>query len=142
MGEHKIINLDDAAKTVEIKLGGETFKISRITLEMRQLYGEYLIFSGEYYNMVTQYTAEADKETDLAELEKKEAELNAAIERFAKGKAEHIEDMLKLILVKNGYKYDRKWWASNADYNVMESFIVEAINKDTENASKKKEAAS
>lgn len=142
MGEHKIINLDDAAKTVEIKLGGEAFNISRITLEMRQLYGEYLTFCGEYYQRVLAFNVQAENESKLEKLNEIDADQNKAIEEFARGKAERIEAMLKLLLEKNGYKYSRKWWESNADYTTMETFIVEAINKDTESASKKKEAAS
>ena len=40
MNEPKIVNLDDLNKAVTITLGGKSFTISRVTLEMRQLYGE------------------------------------------------------------------------------------------------------
>jgi len=143
MSEHKIINLDDAAKTVEIKIGGESFNIARITLEMRQLYGEYLTFCGEYYQRVLAFNVQAENESKLEKLNEIDSDQNKAIEEFAHGKAERIEAMLKLLLEKNGHKYSRKWWESNADYTTMEAFIVEAINKDTAQAtSKKKEAAS
>ena len=143
MGEHKIINLDDAAKTVEIKLGGETFNISRITLEMRQLYGEYLEHRGAYMMAVIELQKKAEKEDDLGALEAIEKEVTKNVQEFAITRAKELEEMLRLILEKNNIKYSKKWWESNTDYQGMEDFIIEAIRKDEVGASsKKKEAAS
>jgi hypothetical protein len=145
MNEPKIVNLDDEAKAVDIVVAHRTFHIARITLRIRQLYGQYLIFSGEYLNKVhaineaaNQVRIEGKSEGRLLELQN---ELDVNIEKFAYDKATRLSEMLKTILEKNGYEYEEEWWSENSDYNGMERFIVAAISKDeTEGAvSAKKE---
>lgn len=162
MKEPKIVNLDDASRAVAITVGGQTFNIERITLEMRQKYGEYTIFCGEYLDRlgkIQQGVASKEIETRKKPsaivatlckifprlrtrwMSEASSELSKLIESFAYGKAERVTGLLSLILEKNGHKFDLKWWESNSDYEKMESFIVAAITKDDEsNAASKKKA--
>ena len=154
MNEPKIVNLDDLNKSVTITLGGKSFTISRVTLEMRQLYGEYLTS----VNKMSQSVDEPRNSTAPSGLRRiiwklfprarvkwltrVKDDMGGLIEEFAIGKAERLIAMMTTLLEKNGYKFDQKWFESNTDFNGLESFIVTAINKDTETGSKKKEAAS
>jgi hypothetical protein len=161
MNEPKIVNLDDLNKSVTITLGGKSFTISRVTLEMRQLYGEYLIFNGEYLTNVNKMSQSVDEPRNSTApsgirriywklfprarvkwLTRVKDDMGGLIEEFAIGKAERLIAMMTTLLEKNGYKFDQKWFESNTDFNGLESFIVTAINKDTDTGSKKKEAAS
>jgi hypothetical protein len=136
---HKIVNLDDERNSVAIKVEGKEFVISRIVLKARQLYGEYLKLSGEYLNLIAESQEKANSK-DAKELEEVNAKLELAVEDYAFRKAEYIEELLEIILVKNGYDFDIDWWHDNTDYSVMESFVYQALKKDETGAPAKKKA--
>jgi hypothetical protein len=143
MREPKIVSLDDLNKAVEIKLGGKSFIISRLTMRITELYGEYLIFCGEYAKQVNATKLLSDDSSiDLPGLEKLDADMQKLVEDFSIGKAERIEEMLKTILEKNGHEFDLEWWHENARYQDMEQFIFQALKKDEDEAPKKKQAES
>ena len=71
-------------------------------------------------------------------LESIAADQGSLIESFAKEKAERIQNMLSIILDKNGYEFDQEWWEDNARYQDMEAFIFQALKKDEDAAPKKK----
>lgn len=131
--EKKIVNLDDEGKSVSITIGGKEFVISRITLRARQKYGEYLVFCGSHYQKATEINKrlESDRET-VETLTAMQNEMTTMIESFAVEKASKIDQLLQIILEKNGYEYSREWWEENTDYNKMELFIVSALKKDEE----------
>lgn len=141
MYEPKIVSLDDLNKSVIIPMGDREFKISRLTLQISKLYGEYLIECGEYAKKVASTKLLADESNDLPGLEKLSEEMTKLIEAFAISKAERIDRMLSLILEKNGYEYDKKWWEENADYRTMEQFIFYALKKDEDEKEPKKKLA-
>ncbi len=129
MHEKKIVNLDDSANTVSITIGGKAFEISRITLRARSMYGEYLIFCGEYLQTISRI----QNDVEGADAEKAEAlskEMTDKITSFAIGKAKHITEILTVILEKNNYQFEQAWWEENTDYQGMEAFIVQAMKKD------------
>ena len=143
MREPKIVSLDDLNKSVEIKLGGKSFIISRLTMRLTELYGEYLIFCGEYAKKVNATKLLSDESSvDLPGLEKLDADMQKLIEDFSIGKAERIQQMLKIVLEKNGYEFDMAWWEDNSVYQDMEQFIFQALKKDEDAAPKKKQAES
>jgi hypothetical protein len=143
MREPKIVSIDDLNKAVEIKIGGKSFVISRLTMRITELYGEYLIFCGEYAKKVNATKLLADDSgVDLPGLEKIDADMQKLVEDFSIEKAERIEEMLKTILVKNGYEFDLEWWHNNATYQDMEMFIFQSLKKDEDEAPKKKQAES
>ncbi len=131
MHEKKIINLDDSANTVAITIGHKTFEISRITLRARSMYGEYLIFCGEYLQAVSRIQNSLEgANASLAET--LSTELTEKISAYAQGKAKHITDILTVILEKNNYQFEMGWWEENTDYQGMEAFMVQAMKKDEE----------
>lgn len=122
-------------------MGDKQFKISRLTLQISKLYGEYCILCGEYAKKVNATKLLAEGSEDLGGLEKLSEEMQALVEGFAIEKAEYITKMLSLILEKNGYKYNAKWWEENARYQDMEQFIFYALKKDEDDIAPKKKLA-
>jgi len=139
MNESRIINLDDLANTVEIIMADKPFKISRITMEIRTIYGKYLQFYGEYLVKIAKIQ-EAPDTLDASEYEKLAEHTQKTVEGFAIGKAEFINKMMTLILKHNGYEFDFAWWEANSDYSHMEQFIVQALKKDEPEVKSKKKA--
>src|SRR5512133_2354120 len=127
MRETKIVNLDDRNKSVDIVMSGKTFTISRLTLQLTKLYGEYMIFCGEYAKKMAKISADAHK--DGSNLEEIAVEQGLIIEEYAHKKAELIQQMLRIILEKNGYEFDMDWWENNSRYQDMEMFIFTALKK-------------
>jgi len=131
----KIVNLDDKQNTAEITLGGYTWEISRVVIRLREMYGEYVKHAGEYLEVFA----------DLREAEDTE-QLEKMAEQYAYEKAEKLDAMMEKLLTKNGYEYDKEWWAEHVgDYQAMEQFIVACLNKDqedSESGGKKKAAES
>lgn len=122
----KIVNLDDKQNSVEITLGGELWTIERVVMRLREMYGEYVTDAGKYL-------------TRIQEMEDVE-EINKLAEIYAHEKADKLDAMMEKLLTKNGYRYDKDWWADNVgDYHAMESFIVACLNKDSDEDGKKKE---
>ena len=138
MKEKKIVNYKDYANTVTIEVGDQSFDISRLTMQIRELYGEYYIFSGEYAKKVSAINEASKQTTGVEELESKQAELTELITSYAVDKAERIQNILTIILDKNGYKFDSDFWEKNADYQFMEWFIVQCMNKDVDEKAPKK----
>lgn len=142
--EKKIRNLDEEKSSLTITISGKDFVISRITLQARQRYGDYLIFCGEYYQKALETNKRAESASETTEtLIAIQNEMTNMIESFANEKASMINKLLKIILEKNGYEYSQEWWVENTDYNDMEKFIVAALKKDeVENAQPKKKEMS
>jgi hypothetical protein len=126
---HKIVNLDDERNSVSITVEGKVFEIKRLVLKAKQLYGEYLVMSGEYLNGINEAQKAMESE-DIEEMKRINAKLEKDIEDYAYKKADFIEKLLEVILTKNGYTYDREWWEENTDYQIMEQFIFTALKKD------------
>ncbi len=137
---NKIVNLDDEKNSVTIIVEGREFTISRIVLKARQLYGEYLIFCGNYLTMIGDMNKKVESATK-AELETINVKLEKDIEEFAIKKAAHLNGLAKIIMEKNGYDFDLSWWEENADYQVMEQFILTAMKKDESPVDTKKKEA-
>ena len=134
---HKMINLTDKKNTVTIKVEDQEFLISRITLKARQVYGEYCIAASNYISAVKE--AEKVHTMNADELKRLNDRLEKGIDEFTNKRAEYIETLMKIILEKNGYEFDKEWWFDNADYGDMEAFVVEALRKDEDAGDKKKE---
>lgn len=138
MRESKIVNLDDQSKAVDIVIGGKTFTISRLTMQLTKLYGEYMIFCGEYAKKMSEIVKASGEEKDVTALEKIAKNQGEIIEAYARGKAERIQQMLTIVLEKNGYTFEQEWWEENARYQDMEQFIFQALKKDDDASPKKK----
>ncbi|MGD1818927.1 MAG: hypothetical protein ACPKOI_03470 [Pleomorphochaeta sp.] len=127
----KYIDLNGREKqiTATIKLSDTTFQIKRVVIAIRVLYSNHLIKMGTLFKKVGEI-----KEDDQKALN----EINISIDEFNKEKEEVYDKILKLLLEKNGYKFNKTWWNENADELDIRNFIEECLNKDTNTRSKKK----
>jgi len=127
----KYIDLNGREKsiTAKIKLSDTTFIIDRVVIAVRVLYSNHLIKMGELFKKVGEI-----KEDDQKALK----EINISIEEFNEEKEKVYDKILKLLLEKNGYEFNKTWWNENTDELDIRNFIEECLNKDTNTRSKKK----
>ncbi|MGD1818000.1 MAG: hypothetical protein ACPKNR_13285 [Pleomorphochaeta sp.] len=127
----KYIDLNGREKqiTATIKLSDTTFQIKRVVIAVRVLYSNHLIKMGELFKKVGEI-----KKDDQKALK----EINISIEEFNKEKEKVYDKILKLLLEKNGYEFNKTWWNENTDELDIRNFIEECLNKDTNTRSKKK----
>ena len=128
MGD-RVLDLNDTDRvTVDLRLGGKSFRIARVVMGVRRCYGDLLRETGEALAKVAEL-AHADSD----EVER----LSADAEALAERNQDRLFRMLELLLTKNGYEYDREWWFENGDETDLRTFIVSAINKDAPDDQKK-----
>jgi hypothetical protein len=140
--EPKIVNLDDAAKAVEITVGGKMFKISRITIRGKNLYTQYRELCEIARIKIGNQKTELDGMT-LEEFKVCQERIKENAEELAEDIIDHSFEIIKIILEGNGYEYSREWWEDNVSYENLGAFISSAILKDEEErVSQKKEMAS
>lgn len=125
----RIVDLNDASRVaIDLRLGGQSFRISRVVMGVRRTYGDLMKETGE---ALAKVAALAHAEDD--ELERLGAEAEALAER----NQTRLFHILELLLTKNGYEYDPEWWLDNGDEEDLRTFIVSAINKDIPDDQKK-----
>ncbi len=144
----RIVNLSSKPRAVvTLQLGEISFRIARVVIAARKLYGDYLRRSGELLQAVARISElEAKREAAATDEERKQlgdeaAELARQVEESAGDQFDRLIAVLEAILEGNGYKLDREWWMQHADQADLEGFIVEALNKDLPPGQKKTEAA-
>lgn len=132
---------------VELRLGDETFRITRVVVAVRHLYGEFLKEGGALMEKVGEVKALEDRfggaQTDEENL-RITAEIEAItkeVEHFSEQKIDQLFSCIELLLTRNGYEFDRAWWMDNADDADLQGFIVECVMKDTAGKKKTEEEA-
>lgn len=128
----RIYDLNDRQKcvTAVLKVSDKEFRISRVVTGVRVLYSNMLSEMGEQLKSV------GDLETGTAT----EEEIKIAIakaEEYSKKRKADLDSCMDLLLIKNGYEYDRSWWQDNTDEYDVRSFVEACLSKDS-NGSKKK----
>ncbi len=127
------INGREGCTTAVVTVADRTFRISRVVIAARVMYSNMIIRMGEMLRKLSAYDREAD--TDGTEGMHLEEEAT----RFAKDRMETIERVLRLLLEKNGEKWDKAWWDENTDEADRRAFIERCLMKDSGNVDKKKE---
>jgi hypothetical protein len=115
---HRIINMDDEAKTLTIVLGGKEWEIKRTVIAVRDKWNLYLDRADKFQKRV------------LDIVKQDGATVDQVVQEFTEWKADFIEGLVKQILESNGYDYDGDWWANNASYDDIVRFIYEIATKD------------
>lgn len=92
--------------------------------------------SSSFSELVEQLKSVGELDTGTATEEEIKTAIAKAEEYSKKRKAE-LERCMDLLLVKNGYEYDRPWWQDNTDEYDVRSFVEACLSKDS-NGSKKK----
>ena len=115
--------------TAIISISGMTFRISRVVIAVRTLYSNHLIEMGDMLRKLS-----ALDETDKEGAER----LLAESTDFGKRKRDLYERLIRLLLEKNGYDFDKAWWDENTDEMDRRLFIERCLMKDSEAPSKNK----
>lgn len=129
----RIYDLNERRKcvTAVLNVSGKEFRISRVVTGVRVLYANFLTQMGEILKEIsTLDTQNADPEEIKNAIAKAEA--------FKETREETTERCLELLLSKNGYDYDKAWWAENADDYDIRAFIEICLSKDADGSKKKK----
>lgn len=125
-----MINLDEAKgrKTLEIRLAGARFRITRVVTGVRQLYADYTrrtIEAVDKANSLIQGSDEADEA-----FEKRVRQVTEEINEYVEGNREIFFSMVELILSRNGHELDREWWDENTDELDRRMFLDTCLSKD------------
>jgi hypothetical protein len=115
--------------TAKIKVSDTTFKINRVVIAVRVLYSNHLKKMGELIKKVGNLDEKDSKALNS---------INESIEEFNSEKEAIYDKILKLLLEKNGYSYDKSWWQENADEMDIRNFIETCSSKDVTKTNKKK----
>lgn len=140
----RIVNLDNTPRpTIVLEIAGQQFRIRRIVTGVRQLWVGFVKESVEHLERLGEYERFLKKagEKDKEETERRTAEITKQVDQFAARKIDRLLEIIELMLVKNGYEFDREWWVQNAEEADYREFITNAMLKDQPDASKKNEGA-
>nr|WP_321265212.1 hypothetical protein [uncultured Sphaerochaeta sp.] len=125
------LNGRENCMTAAIKVSDKTFRISRVVTGVRLMYANHLKQMGEMLRTIS--TIDVSTPEGIA----RAAEQEAAVDQFMLDKKQAYEDILTLLLTKNGYEYDKAWWESNTDEFDIRSFIEACLSKDAGEQKKK-----
>ena len=125
-----MIDLDKAKgrATVEIRLAGETFRITRVVTGVRQLYADYTTETIRAIEKADTLHRE-DDESDEG-FERRVLKVSREITAITDRNRETFFEMLKLILSRNGHELDRQWWDDNTDEGDRRRFLDACLSKD------------
>ncbi len=122
---------------IELRLGDAVFRIARVVVAVRHIYGEFLKEGGALMEKVVRVQeledafsgANTDEENQRIthEIEM----ISEEIEHFAGQKTDQLLSCVELLLTKNGYEFDRAWWIENGDEMDFQGLIVECLVKDS-----------
>ena len=110
--------------TAVIAVGDQTFRISRVVIAARVLYSNHIKEMGDLLQKLSGLS-EKDSGSEKAKRLSEEADA------FAARKLDTYSSIIRLLLEKNGYSYDRIWWEENTDEMDMRTFIESCLMKDS-----------
>lgn len=139
---NRTVSLDSKPRnTVTIEVAGASFQITRVVIGARKLFGELMQDMGKYLELTGKLEEKfAEVGEDPEKQEKLQAEIKQVskeIEDFSEDKINRYMDIIRILLEKNGYSFDRNWWIENCEQADLQYFISEAMNKDVDGSKKK-----
>ena len=125
-----MIDLDKAKgrATVEIRLAGETFRVTRVVTGVRQLYADYTTETIRALDRADTLHR-GDDESDEA-YEARVLDVTREITEITDRNRETFFRMLGLILSRNDHELDRQWWDENTDEGDRRRFLDACLSKD------------
>jgi len=133
----RTINLDNSPRiAVTLQLAGESFTIRRIVTGAQQLWSVFVRESAEYLEKIDVYQKAISGKISAKEIEQRTEEITREVDVFAESKLDRLFGILELLLVKNGYSFERQWWIDNAGEEDYREFIISAMLKDQEGIKK------
>lgn len=139
----RIVNLDNSSRTVvTLQLAGKSFTVRRIVTGAHRLWLAFVQETVTNLERIDAYQkAVANMPNDLEEIQKQTEKITREIDAFAESKLERLLGIIELLLIKNGYAFDREWWIDNAGEEDYREFITQVMLKDQEPGTKKNEVA-
>ncbi len=143
----RVVNLSEKPRAVvELQLAGRSFRIARVVNAARALYGDVLKEASVLIGKTQAVAAKEDEmfaapESERPRLTREIQAIVEEVEHFAARKNEALMTCIKLILEANGYSFDLQWWQEHGDEMDYQSFIVEALMKDSPTQKKTVEVA-
>lgn len=127
----KYYDLNGREKSVKalVKISDKSFEIDRVVIAARVLYSNLLCKMGNYLKEASQCNDKTPEEIEV---------LTKKIETFQQEKMETYNEVIRLLLEKNGYLFDLIWWEKNTDELDIRAFIETCMIKDSENKNLKK----
>lgn len=132
MEKYYDLNGREKCVTAVITIGNETFSISRVVIAVRTMYSNHIKEMGDLLERLAAMKT-TDPESDEAKAFAK------TVQEFGIKKLELYERLIRLLLEKNGYSYDKAWWDENTDETDRRTFIEKCLMKDTDEKAKKKD---
>lgn len=125
-----MIDLDKAKgrATVEIRLAGQTFRITRVVTGVRQLYADYTTETIRALDKADTLHRGDDERDEVYEA--RVVEVTREITEITERNRETFFAMLELILSRNGHELDRQWWDENTDEGDRRRFLDACLSKD------------
>jgi hypothetical protein len=122
------LNGRDDCVTAVIKVADKEFQINRVVMGARVQYSNLLRRMGDLLRKAAnQNPADLDAANEFIKEN----------QDFFDSKEAVYDDVLTLILTKNGYTYDKAWWQDNTDELDVRSFIDACLSKDATAVKKK-----
>ena len=133
----RLINLDNTPrKAVTLQIAGSSFTVRRIVTGAQQLWAAFVRESAEYLEKIDAYQKAISGKISAEEIAQRTEEITRDVDAFAETKLDRLLGILELLLVKNGYEFDRQWWIDNAGEEDYREFITSAMLKDQEGTKK------
>ena len=123
---------------VSIEIAGQTFTIRRVVTGVRQLYAALVREQVEFLQRLDAYQKALKAGADEAAADGED--LARDVDAFYGRKLETFLRILELLLTRNGYEWDRRWWEDNAGEEDYRAFVLASINGEAPAGSKKKDA--
>ena len=143
----RVVNLDNIPRpAITLEIAGRQFRIRRVVTGVRQLWAAFVKETAGYLERVDEYdkavkALQADSgASSLEEIRRRTEEISRRVDEFAQGKLDRLLGMIELLLIKNGYEFERQWWIEEAEEEDYRDFILAAITKDSEGAKKNGDA--
>jgi hypothetical protein len=118
-------------------IGGRKFTLSKVNIRMRRVYSELTNLGADLTMVAEESTAITDDSIIAGEPEnavdraKQRAHIRAQFRDLDKWRRvltgdiiEKRDDLLKAILVKNGYQYDPEFWDEEADTEDLNDIVT------------------
>ncbi len=123
------LNGRDQCVTAKITIADQTFKISRVVTAVRVMYANHLKRMGELLKRTGEVSDNPDDESIKM--------LKDDVDEFQSDRETLYDQLLSLILSRNGYEYDKTWWQNNTDDTDVRAFIETCLSKDAPSVKKK-----
>lgn len=139
---NRTVSLDSKPRnTVTIEVAGVSFQITRVVIGARKLFGELMQDMGKYLELTgkleEKFSHIGEDPENRKALDEEIKQVSKEIEEFSEDKLNRYMEIIRILLEKNGYTFDRDWWIENCEQADLQFFINEAMNKDVDGSKKK-----